>query len=120
MRFRYKERYYIVGKSAYLVAICIWADQFTAKKLLINTDNIALLDILNMKSSKSQRVMSLVRPVVFLCMKKKPIKIKTSRIQGYQNSIADSISRFQLERFRSLALCRQTRPPELLSLLDHM
>lgn len=77
MRFRYKERYYIVGKSAYLVAICIWADQFTAKKLLINTDNIALLDILNMKSSKSQRVMSLVRPVVFLCMKKKnPLRLK--------------------------------------------
>lgn len=79
---------------AILVAICIWADQFTAKTLLINTDYFALVDILNVKSSKSQRVMSPVRPVVLLCMKNN-IKIKTSRIQCYQNSIADSISRFQ-------------------------
>lgn len=106
-----------------LVAMWIWADQFTAKKLLINTDNIALVDILNAKSSKSQRVMSLVRPLVLLCMKNN-IQIKTRHIPGYQNSIADSISRFQWERFRSLAPQADTTParlpPELLSLLDPM
>lgn len=106
-----------------LVAMWIWADQFTAKKLLINTDNIALVDILNAKSSKSQRVMSLVRPLVLLCMKNN-IQIKTRHIPGYQNSIADSISRFQWERFRSLAPQADKTParlpPELLSLLDPM
>lgn len=106
-----------------LLAIWVWADQFTAKKLIINTDNIALVDILNAKSEKSQRVMCLVRPLVLLCMKNN-IQIKTRHIPGYQNSIADANSRFQLEKFRSLAPQADKTPThlplELLSLLDPM
>ena len=104
-----------------LTAIWVWSDQFTAKKLVINTDNLALVHILNSQSSKSQRVMHLVRPLVLLCMKFN-IQIKSTHIPGYKNSIADSISRFQWPRFRTLApnadMYSAQIPPALLNLLN--
>lgn len=104
-----------------LLAIWVWADHFKAKKLLINTDNIALVHILNSQSSKSQRVMSLLRPLILLCLKYN-IQIKSTHISGYKNSIADSISRFQWEKFRTLAPHADKNPalipPALLTLLD--
>lgn len=85
-----------------LVAIWLWSEQLAAKKLLINTDNMALVHIVNSKSSKTDRVMSLIRPLVLICLKHN-IQIKATHIIGYKNSIADSISRFQWQRFRTLA-----------------
>jgi hypothetical protein len=70
-----------------LTAIWVWSDHFTAKKFVINTDNLALVHILNSQSGKSQRVMHFVRPLVLLCIKFK-IQIKSTHIPGYRNSIA--------------------------------
>lgn len=37
-------------------------------KLLLRTDNIALVSIINSKSSKSERIISLIRPLVLKCL----------------------------------------------------
>lgn len=52
-----------------VAAIWLWQDNLAAKKLIINTDNMALVHILNSQTSKSQRVMSLHRPLVLVCIK---------------------------------------------------
>lgn len=102
-------------------AIWLWRDHFIAKKLLINTDNMALVHIINSQTSKSQRVMQLIRPLVLLCIKSN-IQIKCVHIPGYYNSIADSISRFQWAKFRKLAPSADCQPAqipmELLNLLN--
>lgn len=73
----YEDIYYIFDISAYS----------------LRHYNIALIDILNVKSSMSRRFMFLIVPMVLSCMKNK-IQIKTGHIPGYQISIADSVSPF--------------------------
>lgn len=70
-------------------------------KLLFHTDNKALVEILNKKSSKSKQVMQLVRPLILVAMLNN-IHFKAFHIEGYKNSIADSISRKQWEKFWTL------------------
>jgi hypothetical protein len=53
-----------------------------------------LLDQKNLKSSKSSRVMSLLRPLVLITINNN-IQLKCCHIQGSRNDIGDSISRFQ-------------------------
>ena len=102
-----------------LMALWIWRDKFTSRKLLLNTDNMALVHILNSMSSKSPRVMSLIRPIVFICLNNN-IQIKCLHIPGYKNSIADSISRFQWERFRNLAPEADKCPVPIPNSLYHL
>ncbi|CAC5421755.1 unnamed protein product [Mytilus coruscus] len=51
-----------------LLALCIWAPVLKNSKILFRTDNIALFDILNKRTSKSKRVMSIIRPFVLRTM----------------------------------------------------
>jgi len=46
--------------------------------------------------------MQLIRPVVLLTMQYN-IQFKAVHIQGIKNEIADSLSRFQMQRFRKVA-----------------
>jgi len=43
------------------LAICIWKNKFQNKKIIFNCDNMAVVSILNNKSSKNDRVMSLLK-----------------------------------------------------------
>lgn len=97
-----------------VAAIWLWQDNMAAKKLIINTDNMALVHILNSQTSKSQRVISLLRPLVLVCINSN-IQIKSIHIPGYFNSTADSISRFQWESFRILALNADSYPYQIPS-----
>lgn len=65
-----------------VAAIWLWQDNLAAKKLIINTDNMALVHILNSQTSKPQRVMSLLRPLVLVCIKSN-IQIKSIHIPWY-------------------------------------
>ena len=49
-----------------VLAVTTWCKQLTNKKVIFHVDNLALVDILNSKSSKSSRVMSLLRPLVLI------------------------------------------------------
>lgn len=85
-----------------VLAVMLFKSHFHNKKIMFHTDNIALVAILNKKTSKSKRVMQLVRPLVLYAMINNTY-FKSRHISGCNNSIADSISRKQWTRFRSLA-----------------
>ena len=82
-----------------VLAIYIRGPYFRNKQ---NIDNQALVYIINKRTSKSTRVMVLLRRLVFLTMYNN-IQFKANHIEGSHNEIADSLSRFQEHRFRSLA-----------------
>lgn len=51
-----------------VLAIHAWGNQLTSKKIVFRVDNEALVAILNKKSSKSKRVMGLIRTLVLQSM----------------------------------------------------
>ena len=84
-----------------LLSIFLFKDELCNKQILFHTDNKALVAILNKKSSRSKRVMELVRPFVLHTMLYN-MQFKAVHIEGRKNSIADAISRKQWQRFRNL------------------
>ena len=85
-----------------VLAFHAWGNFFQNKKILLNTDNLALVSILNRKTSKSKRVMRLIRPLVLQSMFHN-IQCKSVHIEGRFNHIADALSRKQWVRFQHLA-----------------
>ncbi|VDI12517.1 Hypothetical predicted protein [Mytilus galloprovincialis] len=85
-----------------VLAMFIWASNFQNRKILFRIDNMALVSIINKRTAKSKRVMAFIRPLVLFTMQHN-IQFKAQHIDGCKNEFADSISRFQLKRFRELA-----------------
>ena len=85
-----------------LLAIQLWGRELSRKRIVLYIDNEALVSVLNRQSSKSKRLMNLVRKFVLLSMQLE-IVFKAVHISTKYNSIADSISRMQWTRFRKLA-----------------
>lgn len=73
-----------------------------SKKLIVNIDNQAVVYILNQQSSKSERVMSLLRPLLIRIMQLH-FQIKCVHEPDCTNNIPDVITRFQWRTFRQLA-----------------
>lgn len=99
-----------------LVAVFVWGTHLVNKKIRFNCDNMAVVEILNKLSSKSELVMCLVRLLTLHCMKLN-ILIKASHVPGHNNKICDALSRFQQTRFRELAPNADPQPcpvPEFL------
>jgi len=92
-----------------LLAMFIWGESFKNKKLKFRIDNNALVVIINKRTSKSKKVMKLMRPFVFITMKHN-IQFRAVYIESTRNSIADSLSRFQMSRFRTLAPSADREP----------
>lgn len=97
-----------------VVALEIWGNMLQNKKLVFNIDNLAVVNILNRKSSKSCHVMVLVRKLVMLTLKHN-ILIKGVHIKGSLNSICDSLSRCNWQRFRELAPMAEKEPTPIPS-----
>ena len=85
-----------------VLAFLLWSDRFANKRILLYTDNKALVTILNKKSSKSRRVMHFIRFLVLRAMLDN-VQFKAVHVEGAKNEIADAISRRQWARFRHLA-----------------
>ena len=84
-----------------VVALSIWKDELKNKRILFHIDNDSVVTIINKKSCKSERVMALVRKLVLVCLEFN-ILLKAEHIQGVQNTIADSLSRCNFQKFRHL------------------
>lgn len=106
-----------------VLAMCLFKTQFCDKKILFHTDNQAQVEILNKKSSKSKQVMQLVRPLILVAMLNN-IHFKVFHIEGYKNSIADSISRKQWEKLWTLVpeadVNPLTIPEDFLEIVSEM
>ena len=85
-----------------VAALMSWESYFINKKVIFHVDNQAVVQIINMKTSKSSRVMTLVRQMVLMNLKNNTL-IKAIYIPSKQNQIADCLSRSQWGKFRSLA-----------------
>jgi hypothetical protein len=85
-----------------VLAVMVWGPQLFRKCILFHTDNQALVQIINKQTSKDKATMHLVRNLVSLCLKHN-LHFKAVHIPGYQNILADSLSRLQIQKFRLLA-----------------
>ena len=90
-------------------ALCFWGYKLANKKVLFHIDNQALVTIINKQTSKFKRVMFLLRPFIMKCMLN-VILFKAVYKPTKSNSIVDSISRKQWQRFQQVAPQAQTRP----------
>ena len=72
--------------------VSTFADFLQGKSLIMHCDNLALVHILNNQTSKSPSVMTLLRPLVLILLRKK-IVFRAVHIPGISNSLADMLSR---------------------------
>ena len=95
-----------------LVALFIWGPCFCNMKIRFNCDNSAVVHVINTMSSKSDRVMSIVRLLTLKCLQHN-ILVKASHLPGAVNVICDSLSRFQMTKFRQLAPNADREPQQV-------
>lgn len=85
-----------------VVAAMLWGANWSKKKLVFYSDNTATVQILNKKSSSCPYIMMLLRRLVITATIAN-FNFRGKHIPGYLNSLADSLSRFQMARFKRLA-----------------
>ena len=68
------------------------------------TDNEALVHVINTSTCRDTSLMIFVRAckLVLVCLKHN-ILFKAKHISGFKNTLADALSRLQIERFKKLA-----------------
>ena len=96
------------------LAFHLYGDQFKDKCICIHSDNIAVVHILNSNTSKDPLMMIMVRKLVLFCMLNN-VLLKAQHIPGVDNELADSISRFQMERVWQLGKFLKPRPTPIPS-----
>lgn len=85
-----------------VMAVIVWGPELEGKRIMLHTDNVAVKCIVNSQTSHCSHIMKLVRLFVVECLKF-DIWVKAMYIPTRDNSIADSLSRMQMDRFRGLA-----------------
>ena len=83
-------------------AVNSWGHLWTKKKILFHCDNHSVVDIWRKGSTRDTATMALVR-LLYFCAARYHINVVITHIAGTDNCIADSLSRFQDQRFRTLA-----------------
>ena len=96
-----------------VLAFYTWANSLAGKKIIIRSDNNALVEIINKKTSKNKRVMSLIRHLILMLLSYN-IQIQAKHIPGKINEIADSISRFQWHRLFQILPEQASRTPDAI------
>ena len=84
-----------------LAALYTWATHFQGHQVLVCTDNIAAMHIVNSCTSKNANIMCLIRPLVYQAMRHNFV-FKCVHIPGITNSSADALSRFHFQKFHEL------------------
>ena len=92
----WKELYAIV------TACRTWGQHWSGKRLLFHCDNEAVVEIWQSGRSRCPDLMDLVRSMFFVAADNN-FHVLICHISGVNNTIADSLSRLQLNRFRTLA-----------------
>lgn len=98
-----------------VVSLYLWGAELRNKKIMFHCDNAAVVYAINTMTSKSENVMILLRALTLKCLQLNVVA-KAKHIPGKSN-ITDSLSRLQLDRFRSLAPLAEKRPEAIPSLL---
>ena len=91
------------------LAIYLWGSLWQRKKIMFHSDNQSVVKIINSCSSKSPRVISLVRHIVLRSFLGS-FHIKIVHIPGYKNVFADLNSRGKFQKYKELAPCAEPHP----------
>ena len=83
------------------LAIFLWYKLFHKKRIIFYIDNLAVVSILNSKTSKSARVMVLLRFIVYWSLVGN-LNFKAVHISSSKNVLADCLSRGKFQKFREL------------------
>ena len=83
-------------------AVEIWATSWENSSICFFTDNESLVSVLNKQSSKEPLVMGLLRKLILTCLRRN-INFTARHVPGRSNTLADKLSRCQIEEFRRLA-----------------
>ena len=80
----------------------LWGDHIRERCITFFTDNKALVHVINKSTFRDTSLMIFVRKLVLVCLKRY-ILFKAKHISGFKNTLADALSRLQIERFKKLA-----------------
>ena len=94
------------------LAIKLWGLILNNKCLQINSDNMAVVHILNTSTSKDPIIMKLLRIFVLDCMTHN-IMIRSKHISGRSNVCSDLLSRAQVSKVKQLFPHLQPHPVEI-------
>ena len=92
----YKELFPIV------VAAYLWGSQWSSRRVEFLCDNESVVAVLSSGTSRDADLMVLLRYLALLAVRHS-FSFTASSVRGKANPVADSLSRFQLQRFRHLA-----------------
>ena len=92
-----------------VAAVSVWGDRWENKSVCFYTDNQSLVAILNAQTSRETKVVILIRPLVLVCLCYN-INFSACHIPGRYNTLADKLSRSQLQEFRALAPWADAHP----------
>ena len=92
-----------------ILALRAWHPVLANKRILFLSDNSTVVAAINNQTSKDHDIMSLLRQFVVLCMQYN-ILFKGKHIPGKINTVADAISRFQIEKAREVRPTLQQLP----------
>ena len=85
-----------------VATVAIWGHSLKGKRIIIRSDNAAVVSIINKQSSKCPAIMKLVRFFVLQCLKYN-LSFHSRHISGIANNVADALSRHQMGRFWAAA-----------------
>jgi hypothetical protein len=85
-----------------VISALLWGGSWSSKRILFLCDNMGVVLAINKGRSKSPQIMTLLRRLVLVAAEFS-FAYSAQHLPGQNNGIADSLSRFQMTRFRELA-----------------
>ena len=104
---------------ALLVGVVLWGHLFANHTMVIKSDNLSVVHIVNGQNSKSPRLMDLVRHLV-LKMLEFNVLIRCEHVSSSSNLTSDLLSRFSQEEFRRLHPGADARPSPIPDYIWHL
>ena len=84
-----------------VLAVHIWGSLMANKRIIVFSDNAAVVDIVNKQTSRLKDIMVLLRDLVLSCLRHN-ILFQARHIPRLQNSSADYLSRSQVVNFKDI------------------
>ena len=94
------------------LAIKIWGNQLSNKCIQLNSDNMAVVHIINSFTSKDLSIMTLLRQLVLDCMAAN-ILVRSVHLPGALNTCSDLLSRSQVSKAKQLFPHLQQHPVKI-------
>jgi hypothetical protein len=91
------------------MSLKLWGHLLANKCVVIHTDNMSLISVINNQTSKETKVMQLVRELVLATLHHN-ILFQAEHVAGKSNVLADALSRLQIELFHRLHPTARTTP----------